>query len=270
MKNYKILLFSCLCLFSILFFGCTHEDGKLPKVKTGNVSFNVHNFLATGLVNANGTTVTRAGFCYSTTNKKPDINDYHTPNAANASTIEDYLGQNWVITGSQPIAEYCYCGDMNVGPDNNIVYVRAYAMTADGRFVYGETVKARWNDDNNLCYLLTRPNGWKLTSIVSDVESLPFHEGDVMKFNENETGIYVNDFRKGYWSLSDEIDEYFFNGNSEYHSSNYYFQFTIDQYPTISGYGFGSEVFEITPNELIIHVIYGDDAPVDLRFVPAP
>lgn len=270
MKNYRILLFSCLCLFSILFFGCTHEEGTLPKVKTGNVfELNFRRFYACGLVDANGTTVTKAGICYSTSNSKPDINDSHTDMmSVNDNTHEIYPID--VITGTQPILG-------SIEFDNpitaNTLYVRAYAMTADGKFAYGKTVSFNVNDEHNLAVLLTRPNGWKLESASAPIWESEDH---ILKFDRTGTCSYIDDniyegYYNGSWNIcwfSDSDIEYdFLTGTSENISGeldglNCYYHY----------FHYVSKILSLTTNELrILRKNYDSgDAPIELKYVPAP
>ena len=58
----KLLFYSSVCLLMILFYGCIHQEGNLPKVKTGNVFFTSYShFVAGGLVEANESGIMKFG-----------------------------------------------------------------------------------------------------------------------------------------------------------------------------------------------------------------
>lgn len=246
----KLLFYSSVCLLMILFYGCTHQEGNLPKVKTGNVFFTSYShFVAGGLVEANESGIMKFGFCWSTTNKKPDINDAHC-DEINDPTIATYYtpiggSEHQAFFGGGPIFE-----DESPASLNTTLYVRAYAMTAEGKYVYGKTVSCTMGNENTPWGILVRPaNGWILQSSSAE-GNYPDH-------------ITVDDGVAIFWIYSDELD--FIHGSSEFLPD----PSRIDIWKGCKLYG---EILNLTKNELRIKTRSGSScaAGIELTYVPAP
>lgn len=237
----RLLFYSSVCLLMILFYGCTHQvDGKQPKVTTGNIAmipypnYLDNDYLVSGYIEANGAVVLTYGICYSMSDKKPDINGHHIDATRTCSSCFDGSSpirqgeqkQSFVVQFLQDL-EY----DELMWENWNVIYVRAYATTADGTVVYGKTETYHPED----CMLpewynlFTRTNGWKLVSItdvdhgssLNDIGSAEWGSasiistGDILFFNsdgriQNLHG-YVGD-----WHLKggDMIEDFYRNGSS--------------------------------------------------------
>ena len=226
----------------ILFYGCTHQvDGKLPKVTTGNIAL-VHPFhdgvWVSGFIEANGAVVLTYGICYSMSDKKPDINGHHidatrlcSTSLNNSSPIRQGEQKQSIVVPFGDDLEY----DESMWENWDVVYVRAYATTADGTVVYGKTetyhpedcMPPEWSN------LLTRTNGWKLVSItdidhgssLNDISNanwpdLIISTGDILFFNsegriQNLHGDFGHlYFGSGDWGSSEIIEDFYRNGSS--------------------------------------------------------
>lgn len=236
----KLLFYSSLCLLMVLFFGCTHQgDGKLPKVTTGNIALTPYHrhYLVSGFIEANEAVVLTYGICYSMSNKKPDINGHHIDATRYCSA---YCGGSPIRQGNQKQSivvhfiedpEY----DESMWENWDVIYVRAYATTADGNVVYGKTETYHPEDCRlpEWCDLLTRTNGWKLVSItdidhgssLNDIECSEVGEtlstGDIVFFKKHNYSsrwdIIINGENNGGCTLSEDdmIKDFFRNGSSE-------------------------------------------------------
>lgn len=259
----RLLFYSSACLLMFLFFGCTHQGvGKLPKVKTGEIvvgNFSQRGVIASGLVNVNGSTVVKYGICYSTTDRNPDINGPHT-NMADREDNYHYYGSD-VLTGYQiqPV-----CGRIRTSqgtfPPNTTIYARAYAMTIDGEFVYGNTISCSTSGEGIPAVLLTRPNnGWKQVSPTSN---------DALVFNRDGSFIYTSYLgdAHGDWHIYGWPYEDFFSGNSEFFPPGYdtWLYYYAETEGTV--YTVQAKILNLTTNELRIE---REDGCV-LTYVPAP
>lgn len=242
----RLLFYSSVCLLMILFYGCTHQgDGKLPKVTTGNIALTYPFFDGTkeywvsGFIEAKGAVVLTYGICYSMSDKKPDINGHHIDATRlcsvafnESSPIRQGNQKQSIVVPFVEDPEY----DELMWENWNVIYVRAYATTADGTVVYGKTETYHPGDCRTpeSWDLLTRPNGWQLVNIIdvdhgSSVEkfelgAFQFYTGDILFFNQNGSLSYINENYPdwhGYvdygWSYNfDEIEyDFFRNGTSE-------------------------------------------------------
>lgn len=140
--------------------------------------------------------------------------------------------------------------DESPGSLNTTIYVRAYAMTFEGKYVYGKTVSCTMGDENTPWGILVRPaNGWNLQSSSTE-GSYPSHL------------TIVGDSFVGLFWLESDIDE-FNNGSSEYLPNPSRFS----NYPYLK-----SEILTLTKNELRIKTLsyssYGEG--IELTYVPAP
>lgn len=282
-------------LMAVVFFGCNHNgNGKLPKVKTGNV---IANYFATGrdgvcyvncdiggLIEANGAVVVKYGVCYSTTHNKPTMYNDEYPDSDSYELSHAY----GTLSGSQvqPVrrsAAVPYSG-------NKKLYARAYALTADGEEVYGKTVTFDPNEEHEdqLAYLLSRPNGWKLSSTSGSLEWWEPANHTIV-FDRNGACYYTgtNYYPSSHnWYANydyDDIDP-FFDGNSEilpecnklyykisffndeeipYPNDPYNFPLTIEAvYQAI--------ILNLNKNELKIRRKVNTGNTVELTYVPAP
>lgn len=269
----------------VLFFGCTHqgENGTLPKVKTGNVFFcSSKTFVASGLVESYGSGVIKYGFCWSTSNNKPDINDSHT-DEVNHPTYDAYypsIGES----EHQAFFSGTYINeDESPSSLNTIIYVRAYAMTAEGKYVYGKTVSCTMGDENTLYGKLVWPNnGWILQST-----SLPAN----VYLNGLSSLQILNNF---YLRWPQESLDVFQKGSSEYLSEPSLITL-LSWNEDIGAWGASGsyDILSITKNELRLrtinpesflatdengnlvydeygHLVTGYTGLYELTFVPAP
>ena len=277
----KLLLYSSVCLLTLLFLGCTQQgNGKLPKVKTGNVrvtSFR-NNYqgvsyacgLIGGLVEANGAVVVKYGVCYSTTNNKPTMYNDEYPNSDSYELSHVY----GTLSGSQTQFVYRYF-EIPLG-GNTKIYARAYALTADGEEVYGKTITFELNDiENQQAFLLSRTGGWKLIS-----SSAPLSHGEP----ENHTIFFDRD-GTCYHTISEHFEEskwecgcfglnYPENINSEIIPEINCLRYNIIEDDGYSLNYYKAEIINLTNNELKIRRYETNDVncnhPNELTYVPAP
>ena len=278
----------------ILFFGCTHQgEGKLPKVKTGNIVVTEYNHGSItgaigGLIEAHGAVVVKYGVCCSTTNNKPTMYNDEGPSADDY----DYSHAFGTLSGSQiqPVSR-----EVSLPLDGNTkIYARTYALTADGEEVYGETVTFELEDVvNQPAFLLSRPNGWKLIS--SSAPLLDWEpDNHTIVFDRTGESYYIGSDHSGssdHWRYIIDIRS-FYNGNSEIIPESNNFEYGINfkvntpEEQVAAGYSpfyyveeyFYADIINLTNNELKIRrtntIQEGDETftinTIELTYIPAP
>jgi len=287
----RLLFYSSVCLLMILFYGCTHQgDGKLPKVTTGNIALLYpprhygNSYLVSGYIEANGAVVLTYGICYSMSDKKPDINGHHI-DATNfvsaclneSSPIRQGEQKQSIVVPFDRDLEY----DVSMWENWDVIYVRAYATTADGTVVYGKTKTYHPEDCTppESWDLVTRPNGWKLVSITRDGSSLDIFSwgeyyirpGDIVFFNKDGSLQHFDGdgnnvtYSDEWWSyrLETSLEDFIRNGTSESFYPEYGTGFMLG-----CAYSYFSTL-EISTNEMRISGQCGGEN-YELVFVPAP